>query len=456
MAENLSKRATRYALYLPAMQSNSASRLLSLRAKRGDSERIKALTGKELNWFEPGNRNWSYKWCLSSAGHMAFTNRENAITNRHPDTVVVGDSGGYQIATGALSETQAWLAFQNEPEKIVKLWRDSDVKRRIIRWLDAHATYAMTIDMPLWVGMEKNADSSPFYRCSEKQLIDMSVENLEYLEDIRDKRTGARYLNVLQGFTPVAGDVAGSMASEERWFDAVKRFELRGWSLGGDVGWRGGIYRVLRRILLLRDAGLLASPRDWIHVLGVSQMTWAVYLSAIQEGIRNNCNENFTVSFDSASPFLLGGRFQQYSIPPTISRNINDWVIRSNRLPTGYHIANEPGPLPFPAYSPIAGKLTLQDMNPRDDPFEPKTTDGISDEVLVNHNVYVYLKAFLDANEAVFKGQGEAPPQLIEAAKFIEGLFSLKEWESELNARKDSLQALLDTSASTSEFEELR
>lgn len=456
MAENLSVKAKRFALYLPAMQTNSASRLLTLRAKRGDSDRIKALTGKELNWFEPGNKNWSYKWCLASAGHMASSKRENAITNRHPDTVVLGDSGGYQIATGALAETKQWLVYQNEPDEIVKLWRDSTVKRQIIKWLDAHATYAMTIDMPLWAGMEKNAETSPFYKCSERQLIDMSVENLEYLEDVRDKRTGARYLNVLQGFSATPGDIAESMASEERWFDAVKRFELRGWSLGGDVGWRGGIYRVLRRILLLRDAGLLASPRDWIHVLGVSQMTWAVFLTAIQEGIRKNCNEDFTVSFDSASPFLLGGRFQQYAIPPQISSNIDDWIIRSTLLPMGYHIANEPEPLPFPADSPIAGKLTLQDLNPRDDAFEPKTTDSISDEVLVNHNVYVYLKAFLRANEAVFNGVGEAPANLIDAANFIRRLFSMKEWESELDARKDSLQAILDMTASASELDDVR
>lgn len=456
MAEDLSKRARVYALYLPAMQINSALKLANPKTKIGDEGRPLRLTAKELNWFEPGNKNWSYNWCLSSAGHMATTNRENAITNRHPDTVVLGDSGGYQIATGALPEIQRWLPYQNEPERVVKLWRGSEVKRQIVKWLDANATYAMTIDMPLWVGMPKNSDSSPFHRCSERQLIDMSVENLEFLEDVRDKRTGAKYLNVLQGFSPVAGDVAGSMASEERWFDAVKRFELPGWSLGGDTGWRGGIYRVLRRLLLLRDAGLLASPRDWIHVLGVSTMTWAVYFSAIQRGIRSNVNENMTVSFDSASPYITAGRYQQYAVAPNISEDIGDWVLRTQKLPMGYAVANSAEPMPFPEFSPLAAKLTLNGFNPRDGDFASKTTDDLSDELLCNHNVYVYLKAFIGANEAVFTGRGEAPPQLIEAAKFIERLFSLKDWESELDARKESLQAILDRSASASEFEDVR
>jgi hypothetical protein len=456
MAEDLSTLAQPYALYLPAMQSNSALKLANPIAKIGDAERTRRFTARELNWFEPGNKHWSYKWCLASAGHMASSKKENAITNRHPDTVVLGDSGGYQIATGALTETKSWMPYQGEPDKVIKLWRDSAVKRQIIRWLDMHATYAMTIDMPLWVGMPKNADRSPFHRCSERQLIEMSVENLEYLDDARDRHTGAKYLNVLQGFSPVAGDMSGSMASEERWFDAVKAFELQGWSLGGDVGWRGGIYRVLRRILILRDAGLLDSPRDWLHVLGVSQMTWAVFLSAIQRGIRAHVNESFTVSFDSATPYLMAGNFQQYALAPKISRNINDWVLRHKVLPMGYAVANAANKQPFGEPSPIASKLTLQEFNPRKGDFTRKTTDDLSDEVLCNHNVYIYLKAFLGANSAVFAGVGEAPPELKDAAGFIENLFSKRDWSSDLEARKESLQAILNRSGPMPEFDDIR
>ena len=224
----------------------------------------------------------------------------------------------------------------------------------------------------------------------------------------------------------------------------VKHYELEGWSLGGDVGWRGGIYRVLRRILLLRDAGLLAAPREWLHVLGVSQLTWAVYLSAVQRGIRANVNENFIVSFDSASPYMMAGRFQQYAIPPKITGNINDWVLRHELLPMGYAVANANQTQPFPQLSPVASKLSLQDFNPRNGDYDVKTTDDLSDEVLCNHNVYVYLKAFLEGNDAVFKRGGGAPAELKGAAKFIESLFAMKDWESALNAGKDSLQALLD------------
>lgn len=444
MAEDLSKRASEYALYLPALQANSALRLADTSVKLGDADRALKLTAKDLNWLEPDNRHWSYKWVLSSAGHLANEKSNNAITNRHPSTVVVGDSGGYQIGTGALAELKAWLPLQDKPLEIMKLWRASHVRRGIIRWLDENCTYAMTIDMPLWVGMSNHAKKSPFHQCSEQQLIEISVENLDFLMRERDGVTGAKYLNVLQGFSPIKGDVAGSMASEERWFDAVKHYELEGWSLGGDVGWRGGIYRVLRRILLLRDAGLLASPREWLHVLGVSQLTWAVFLTAVQRGIRANVNEGFTVSYDSASPYMMAGRFQQYTIPPKISGNINDWVLKHELLPMGWAVANSKKTKPFPQSSPIASRLSLQDFNPRKGDYEIKTTDDLSDEVLCNHNVYVYLNAFLDGNDAVYRQGGVAPAELKEAAKFIESLFAMKEWESALNARKNSLQSLLD------------
>ena len=233
------------------------------------------------------------------------------------------------------------------------------------------------------------------------------------------------------------------MASEQRWFDAVKHYELEGWSLGGDVGWRGGIYRVLRRILLLRDAGLLADPYEWLHVLGVSHMIWAVYLSAVQRGIRANVNEHFTVSFDSATPYLMAGRFQQYAIPPKITDDINDWVLRHQLLPMGFPVANAKSTQPFPQSSPVASKMSLQDFNPRKADYAVKTTDDLSDEVLCNHNVYVYLQAFREGNDAVFKRGGVAPPELKDAAKFIESLFAMKDWESALDAHKDSLQSIL-------------
>ena len=40
------------------MQANSAAKLADPRAKLGDAGRSLRLTAKELNWFEPGNRNW--------------------------------------------------------------------------------------------------------------------------------------------------------------------------------------------------------------------------------------------------------------------------------------------------------------------------------------------------------------------------------------------------------------
>jgi hypothetical protein len=56
----------------------------------------------------------------------------------------------------------------------------------------------------------------------------------------------------------------------------------------------------------------------------------------------------------------------------------------------------------------------------------------------------VYLQAFRDANNAVFKRNGVAPQELKDACEFIESLFAMKDWQSALDLRKESLQAILN------------
>ena len=302
----------------------------------------------------------------------------------------------------------------------------------------------MTIDMPLWV-RGTNRSNSPFHKFSEDELIALSLDNLDYLVANRGVSGTCKFLNVLQAWGENANDGgASSLASEEKWYAAVKGYDLDGWSLGGEVGWRGGIYRVLRRMLTMRDDGLLADGHDWCHVLGVSQPIWAVYLTAIQRAIRNhNVNRNFTMSFDSASPYILGGVFQKYALHPSFGEDWNEWVLRHDLLATGYGIANQTYSDPFPSASPIASKFNMRQLNPKSGEFDPKTTDTMSDAIMVNHNVYVYIKSMIRANEAVFSRKPQAPKELVRAVGIIDELFAARDWRSMLEARKEYLQAVL-------------
>ncbi len=445
MAENLTARIDNYAIYLPAVQRHSAERL------QGDPQAMRAgkwahgLRQKDLNWLEPANRFWHYKWCLSSAGTMLDAKPVNTISARDPSTLIVGDSGGYQIGSGALDATKEWLQYADDPQRIMKLWRESDTRFRILNWLDSQTNYATTIDMPLWVRLP-GWKKSPFNQLTEAQLTELSVDNLRFISANRNRDTGCKFLNVLQALT-LPDDVAESMASEQRWYDAVRDFPFEGWAYGGAVGASGGIYRVLRRLLLTRDDGLLANPRNWFHALGVSTPIWSVLLTAVQRAVRATVNPSFTVSFDSSSPYQIGGKFTQYAVLPQFDDNIANWTIRAKPVPTGYAHAIHGTSELFECGSPLAGKCTIQSLNPIIDDMAPRTLDALSDEIITNHNVYVYARAMIDANDAVFGGKANVPAQITQAVDIIGELFTCGDWKTRLEKHKEFLQQVIERSA---------
>ena len=436
MVEDLSALADGYAVYLPAVQLETAKALVSKEELRTSGSSPVPLRMNDLNWLSPISKLWHYKWCLASAANFAGA-KDNIITHASPGTVILGDSGGYQIGTGAIKGLGDWQRAQKSPADIMRLWSESELPFDIVRWLDAHCDYAMTIDIPLWARSVAR-QQTPFHHLSTQQLIALSVANLDLVTKHRDRQTGAKFLNVLQAYA-APSDEAASFASEEAWFSAVKDYEFDGWALAGDVGMRGGLKRVLRRLLILRDNGLLKSPRNWCHILGISTTEWAVCLSAVQRAIRRTVNPDFTVSYDSASGNKLAGKAKQYAMVPEFGESATGWRIRTGLLPANYEIATSPVPQAFPATSPAADLFTLQQLNPRTTGFDARTLDNLGDQVLVNHNIYVYVRAMIEANISMFV-KGVAPPALQRAVAVIGDLF---------DADADDWQSLLERHAET-------
>lgn len=438
MAEDLPARVKDFAIYLPAIQHQNACRLASSGQDIRNLPTFPNMTWGDLDWLAPDNKHWHYKWALASAGHFTYGNQSNVIVHRHPDTVIVGDSGGFQIATGAMKETKDWSGLP--AAEIIRRWTQSDICHQVVSWLDANCTCSMTIDIPLWIRSEDRT-SSPFHCLTETELIAVTVENLKLIDTIRDRKTGTKFLNVLQAAS-AKGDVADSLRSEEAWFDAVKAFEFEGWAIGGDVGRRGGFGRFLRRMLILKNDGLLSPPRNWCHVLGIGTPMWSVFLTAIQRAVRcHAANPDFVISHDSATPYSIAGKTQEYAIPAVLGENLQDWTIKQGKLESSYAVANAPRPLPFPAISPIAGSLDLQDLVIKKDKFEQKRTDTLSDALLVNHNVYVYVTSMIRANEAAFTRK-DAPRPLLDAVEMIDELFATSRWEALLEHHRSHLEAV--------------
>jgi hypothetical protein len=86
---------------------------------------------------------------------------------------------------------------------------------------------------------------------------------------------------------------------------------FNGWAMGGQN--MCDIHLALKRIVELRYDGLLEKGlHDVMHFLGTSKLEWAVLLTDIQRAVRRYHNENFTITFDCASPFLATANGQIY------------------------------------------------------------------------------------------------------------------------------------------------
>ncbi len=463
MAIDLTPRWENFAVYLPAMQFPYANAVDSNK-QLGKRDFPAGIKLKDLDFLNPKSKLWHYGYALYSAGQFTSARpKACCVTNRDRErTIVLGDSGGFQIGKGTLKGTEHFKRAKTA-EEVCEMWRESsDIRRWIVSWLNTHSDYAMTIDMPLWARLPSNS-KTPFHKCSVQQLIDLSVDNLKFIKSNTNGRT--KWLNVLQGTEP---------KDSKLWWDAVKNYRMGGWALAGSVGWRGikqdnekgieavsGLETVLTYAMLMRDDNAFERGQDWLHVLGVSQPTWAVLLTALQQSIRKHCkNPKLRVSYDSASPFQIGGKNQKVVRYPKFTRDPASWVMTAHESPVNPLYAGKAGEqFRFPYPSPLGDLLTLNHLNARGGEFNGKTIDTIGGHILTNHNCWVYVRSFLEANELTFMHKSEAdkavPQKLLDACAFIDDLLSETSWKSKLTKNKKLLDEVFSKKSVVAEIEPL-
>lgn len=397
--EDLTTRYKDYAVYLPSLQQQYAAYPLRKRNTVREGELPKNMQLRDLDFLNPKSSFWHCKYVLYSAGQFdnAFIPQPDIVSTRDPgNTVVVGDSGGYQIGTGKMPAVQGWAKDAKHADVIYNRWLNQrSIRDRVLRWLDRYTDYAMTLDMPLWILNEPKAQkASSFAKLSAQQLIDLSVENLRYFADNRGKATGAKakYLNVLQD----AGDGTG-----EAWYNAVKHFDFEGWAFGGDT--KNGIEPVLKWLRRLLDDGKL-DKCEWIHILMASPPESAVYLTAIQRALRKiTGNETLQVSYDSSSPFQLSGIYQRIAKLPELTSDHKTWSIPAVDYPQSPKYTSETDiryldDIP----SPITSAISMNDFHAKRSGWDVKFFDTFSHQLLTNHNMYTYHRAAVDACDLVF------------------------------------------------------
>jgi hypothetical protein len=290
-------------------------------------------------------------------------------------STIVGDSGGYQLGKGVIKFD--WKDFEGN--------KANKVRSDILNWLELTSDWAMTLDVPTWAADDLNSPKTGLN--SFQDTLDGTIYNNKFFQKNRLGQT--KFLNVLQG---------DDWETAQIWYDAVKDFEFEGWAMGGIN--MCDMEVMLKRLIIMRDEKKL-DGKDWMHVLGTSQLDWACFLTQIQRQVRKHINENFTISFDSASAFLSTANGLVYTHNLFTPKR---WSYIMEKAPDDKRLKNSTIPFPFP--SAIGDKLKMGDIcwygegDLNKNNKEGKTSwDSFSYVLMMAHNVYNHIRAVQTAND---------------------------------------------------------
>ncbi len=350
-----------------------------------------------LDFLDPEYSYFTYKYGLYSAGHAErnlskCNDREPMIHKRNrKETIIVGDSGGYQIATGVIKLD--WTK--------VKTDEGDKLRNEILRYLEHTADWSMTLDVPAFAALPPLSAKTGLTKFED--CLDVTEYNLKYF--MKNRVPGAtKFLNVISG-----SDVDNSKI----WYERVKKYSvpsavadmgyskdrtLEGWAFAG-INMKN-MSTVLERILDLRRDKLLEG-KDWIHFLGIGRLDWSCYLTSIERLLKKYDNPNINISFDAASPFVAAGgyalsynynKFSPDQLTYAMGRGIDDKGLKGQKLA-------------MPFQGPIMERLTTADMcvmGPNDknkhDKIGKTSWDTTTYALVMAHNVYNHIQAIQEIN----------------------------------------------------------
>lgn len=285
----------------------------------------------------------------------------------------LADSGGLQLARGVWEFD---VANASNEEKC-------QLFGRVLRKLEKNSDMAIVLDFPT-EGVLKGTIGSA------KECADFQAEGMSYFEEHRDLRAQVRFLNVLQGDT---------QDDREYHYEVTKSYDFTSGvcisfrAYDKDFSWI--IYWIWR---MLKDGYLAPGGRFHVHFLGVGHLRAAIAFTRIQQAVRRHWDfPDFTISFDSSTPFLLAGRYSKAVGEAVVSRN-------EIRLPVfgpidaPHHLGSHQG---FPHQSgPLQSQTDFSDycLSARSTGEGTTTFDTLSHLMLMAGNVYATIKAVHSLN----------------------------------------------------------
>jgi len=394
-----------------------------------------------LDFLDPKNADlFHHQFALYSAGHAYLDpaksdEKEPMVQLRdRSKTVMVGDSGGFQAATGVLDFD--WKNPLGE--------KANEQRLALMNWLEHTADYSMILDWPAWAITAGKAllpeqlfhfDPSTGEPSQDvfRNCLNGTVWNNEFF--MKHRTPGkTKFLNVLQG---------RSIEETNIWFDAVTPFSdtkkygdraFEGWALGGSTG--GDPAVTMRLLIKLRDKGLLDGDDRWIHVLGRSRLTTAAYLTSVNRALTEFVNPNIQVSYDAASAFLyaVNGNY-------VVDWQVNDKSLNliSTEFPMHEKYIGSDTPFIYNGVksdrlhsaehykSPISKQLKMGDFILQAEPDAKKKyrMDTASYFYIMAHNVQMQIAAINDVSEKMASpdAANHVPTIFIEFDEFVRELF---------------------------------
>ena len=348
---NLTPLQKDYAVYLPAISSFYSTYIAKQRLEKFVSDdRIPAGFDRGIegmNFLNPEEGYFTYKYGLYSAGHAQLDlnkslTQESMIQQRdRSNTMILGDSGGYQIGKGVLKFD--WLNFEGKEANATR--------QKILEWLEVTADWSMMLDVPTWACDHIHSPKTGLKTFED--CLDKTRFNNDYF--LKNRIGATKWLNVLQG---------SDWDTAEKWYQGVKEYsdptgpyagkEAEGWAFGGANMCKMDI--TLKRLMILREDGLLKG-KNWIHFLGTAQLDWSCYLTSIQRQIRKHINEELTISFDCASPFIATAHGLVYTNAVHTPKR---WSVIMDKAPDNKALSGSD--IPFPFESTIGKRLTMKDI----------------------------------------------------------------------------------------------
>ena len=220
---------------------------------------------------------------LITAGHHFKKDDYKNDLGLTDKNLVMGDSGGYQIASGAIK------------------W-DMSIRERIFKWLEHNSDIAMNLDIPPKIK----------YEGMYEECLKISKDNFKYFADNQSGNTD--FLNVVQGTNDL---------EYINWYNEMKDYPFQGWAVGG--GGRNVFTFMSGVMSLLQGGEHLKDTNKYFHILGISKIKDFLMLNQLQKSL-NEVGSNIVVTTDSSSPdraVVFGSYYHSYDFKKAVFRSIN-------------------------------------------------------------------------------------------------------------------------------------